>query len=87
MAFIKHAGTVSSNGIQTSTANQVITFQYPVNSFSLTSVGNDLNIKFNNESNYHYLQSGETITVEDMIISKIEIKEESKNFIYHGLFY
>lgn len=86
MGVIKHSRTYSSDGIQTTpSANYEVKFQYNANSFTLKAVGNALNIKFNDETNYHYLDANESIIIEDMLIGKFQIKESGVKYVYHAL--
>lgn len=83
---VKHSRTYSSNGIETTpSANYLISFPLYANSFTLKAVGNALNIRFNDETNYHYLDVNESIAIEDMFIVKFEIKESGVKYVYHAL--
>lgn len=86
MGIIKHSRTYSSNGIETTPSTDYeIKFENYANSFTLKAVGNSLNIKFNSEENYHYLDANESIIIEDMFISKFQIKESGVKYVYHAL--
>lgn len=86
MEYLKHKGTVSSNGIQTSTVNQVINFERPLNSLLFCAEGNDIDIKIDDEECTHLVKDGYTMEINDMSIEKITIIENNKKYSYDGLY-
>jgi hypothetical protein len=83
----RSSGTYSSDGIQTSTANQVINFEHPLNCLFFTALNSSVNIKLNNETNYHYTPQGKTLKITDMDIRKIEIQEAGVQYLYEAQYY
>lgn len=90
MKGLKYVGTLSSNGIQTtSSANYEIIFDEnkSVSDLTIIAEGNDLQIKLNNESNIHYLKVDEILNITDMIVEKITILPSGVKYRYDAMYF
>jgi len=84
-----HEGSVSSSGKQTTTgANQEFDFSAtPLNSLEITAHADDIHIKLNDETNTHLVQSGGSITIDGLNITKLTIVENGVEYSYSGMYW
>jgi hypothetical protein len=84
-----HEGSKSSSGKQTTTgANQEFDFSAtPLNSLEITAHADDIHIKLNDETNTHLVQSGGSITIDGLNITKLTIVENGVEYSYSGMYW
>ena len=84
-----HEGSVSSSGKQTTTgANQEFDFSLtPLNSLEITAHADDIHIKLNDETNTHLVQSGGSITIDGLNVTKLTIVESGVEYSYSGMYW
>ncbi len=84
-----HEGSVSSSGKQTTSgANQEFDFSAtPLNALEITAHADDIHIKLNAETNTHLIQSGGSISIDGLNLTKLTIVESGVEYSYSGMYW
>lgn len=87
MAFQLAHGTVSSEGIVTTTgANQEFVFPKWLNSIYIKAGLDDITIKFNSETIGHPISAGDALNISNLLIKKITVVENGVEVQYYGTY-